>query len=289
MRNLSIIFCILLISITRLPAQVTVEVSTEQDEFLPGEDIPVIARIVNHSGETLKLGADNQWLKFSIEARDGYVVLKTGDVPVTQPFTLESSERATVHVNLAPYFHLPRPGHYLITATLAVPGWDREFSSPQKGFDLIKGAKLWEEQFGVPPSPDSTNAIPEIRTYALQEANYLHSRLMLYAQVTDMDGKINKVVPIGPMVSFGQPEARVGKSSNLHVLYQNGPRTFNYTVINPDGTVILRQTYDYTTRPRMMTSVDGDLAIAGGSRRVTYNDLPPPISTTFDTNVLSPP
>jgi hypothetical protein len=284
-----LLFCILLVSIGRLSAQVTVEVRTDQDEFLPGEDIPAIARIVNHSGETLKLGNDNEWLKFSISGRDGYVVLKTGEVPVTQPFTLQSSERATVHVNLAPYFHLPRPGHYLITATLTVPGWTRQISSSPKGFDVIQGARLWQEQFGVPPPADTTNAMPEVRTYALQEANYLHSRIILYAQVTDKEGKLNKVIPVGPMVSFGQPDAKVGKFSDLNILYQNGPRTFNYTVINPDGQVILRQTYDYTSRPRLIPNADGELAVVGGTRRVTLNDLPPPTVTSVSTNVLSPP
>ncbi|HLX69221.1 MAG TPA: hypothetical protein VKV04_06300 [Verrucomicrobiae bacterium] len=288
MKNL-LLFCILLVSIGRLSAQVTVEVSTDQDEFLPGEDIPVVARIVNHSGETLKLGNDNEWLKFSVAGRDGYVVLKTGEVPVTQPFTLESSERATVHANLAPYFHLPRTGHYLITATLTIPGWSRQVNSSPKGFDVIQGARLWQEQFGVPTRADNTNAMPETRTYALQEANYLHSRLMLYAQVADKEGKLNKVIPIGSMVSFGQPEPQVDKQSNLNVLYQNGPRTFNYTVIDPDGNIILRQTYDYTSRPRLMPNADGEIAVVGGKRRVTHSDLPPPTVTSISTNVLSPP
>jgi hypothetical protein len=284
-----LLFCILLISIGRLSAQVTVDVVTEQDEFLPGEDIPAVAHIVNHSGETLKLGNDNEWLKFSVSGRDGYVVLKSGDVPVNQPFTLESSERATVHVNLAPYFHMPRAGHYLITATVTIPGWTRQVNSSPKGFDVIQGARLWQEQFGVPLRADTTNAMPEVRTYALQEANYLRSRLMLYAQVSDRAGKLNKVVPIGPMVSFGQPEPKVDKSSNLNVLYQNGPHTFNYTVVNPDGNIILRQTYDFTTRPELTANADGELSIVGGTRRVTRNDIPPPTVTSIDTNVLSPP
>jgi hypothetical protein len=284
-----LLFCILLIPVGRLSAQVTVDVVTEQDEFLPGEDIPAVAHIVNHSGETLKLGNDNEWLKFSVSGRDGYVVLKSGDVPVNQPFTLESSERATVHVNLAPYFHMPRAGHYLITATVTIPGWTRQVNSSPKGFDVIQGARLWQEQFGVPSRADTTNAMPEVRTYALQEANYLRSRLMLYAQVSDRAGKLNKVVPIGPMVSFGQPEPKVDKSSNLNVLYQNGPHTFNYTVVNPDGNIILRQTYDFTSRPQMMANADGELSIVGGTRRVTRNDIPPPTVTSIDTNVLSPP
>jgi hypothetical protein len=286
-RNVVLIFCVLLLSISRLCAQVTVEVLTTQDEFLPGEDIPVAARIVNHSGQTLNLGRDNEWLKFSVEARDHFVVMKTGDVPVNQPFTLESSERATVRVNLAPYFNLPRPGRYLITATVTIPQWNQQINSQPKGFDVIQGAKLWEERFGLPKTPGSTNPLPEMRAYALQQANYLHSAITLYVQLSDEAGRINKVFPLGPMVSFGQPEPRVDKLSNLHVLYQNGPRTFIYTVVNPDGKIILRQTYDFTTRPRMIADAEGGIAVAGGARRVNHNDIPAPDFTGKD--VSGPP
>src|SRR5882757_9697311 len=109
MKNSGLLLCILLASIGSLRAQVTVEVLTDQDQFLGGEAIPVGVRITNRSGQTLKLGREEGWLKFSIEARDGYVVLKNGDVPVAGEFTVESSERATVRVNLAPYFHFPKP------------------------------------------------------------------------------------------------------------------------------------------------------------------------------------
>jgi hypothetical protein len=276
-KNARLLFCALLFaSITRLSAQVTVEVLTAQDEFLPGEAIPVIARITNRSGQTLKLGRDEGWLKFSIEARDGYVAYKNGDAPVAGEFTLESSERANVRVNLAPYFQLPKPGHYTITASVVIPEWNRDISSDPKGFDIIQGARLWEQDFGVPKLPGDTNPAPVMRHYALQEANYLRSHLTLYVQVNDDTGKLNKVLPIGPMVSFGQPDPRVDKLSNLHVLYQNGPRTFSYTVVNPDGDLILRQTYDYTTRPRLMPDADGNLMIVGGTRRISRDDIPSP-------------
>ena len=287
MKKPGLLLCILLASLCRLSAQVTVEVLTAQDEFLTGEAISVGARITNRSGQTLKLGRDEGWLKFSIEGSDGYVVLKNGEAPVAGEFTLESTERATVRVNLAPYFHLPRPGHYKITATIAIPEWERQISSAPKGFDVISGAKIWEQDFGVPKEPGDTNAVPEMRKYALQEANYLRSRLTLYIQVTDDSGKINKVLPIGPMLSFGQPDPKVDKKSNLHVLYQNGPNTFSYLVVNPDGEIIVRQTYDFTTRPRLMSDSEGNILVAGGARRITHEDIPPPKSPGND--VSAPP
>jgi hypothetical protein len=275
-KNSVLLFCALLFaSVCRLSAQVTVEVSTYQDEFLPGEAIPVVVKITNRSGQALKLGQSAGWLKFSIEARDGYVAFKNGEVPVPGDVTIESAQWASVRVDLAPYFQLPKAGHYAISASVDVPEWKQQIRSEKKWFDVIQGARLWEQEFGVPKAAGNTNALPEMRKYALQEANYLRSRLTLYVQVTDVSGKINKVLPIGPMISFGQPDPKVDRVSNLHVLYQTGPRSFSYIVINPDGEMITRQTYDYTTRPKLMADASGDLGIVGGTRRFTHDDIPP--------------
>lgn len=275
MKNAGLLLCVLLFaSAVHLSAQVTVEVMTAQDQFLPGEAMPIAVRITNRSGQTLKFGEKEGWLKFAVEARDGYLAYKNGDAPVKGEFTLQSSERATVHVNIGPYFQLPKAGHYTVTATVSIPEWGQDISSAPKGFDVIKGAQLWSQSFGVPRAPGDTNA-PEMRQYALQEANYLRNQLTLYAQVTDDSGRINKVIPIGPMISFGQPQPEVDKMSDLHVLYQNGPRSFKYTVIDPDGDVLVRQTYDYTTRPRLMADKDGILGVVGGTRRLSRDDIPP--------------
>lgn len=271
--------CILLFaSLGRLSAQVTVEIMTDQDEFLPGEAIPVIARVTNRSGQTLKFSHDQRWLKFVVQAKEGYVGLKNSEPIVETDFTLESSEHADVRVNLAPYFQLERTGHYLVTANIDVPEWKRQIQSDPKGFDIIKGARIWQEEFGVPKGPGDTNPAPEMRLYALQEANYLRSRLVLYVQVSDSAGKINRVQPIGPMISFGQPDARVDKLSNLHVLYQTGPHTFSYTITNPDCEIISRQTYEYTSFPRMVPDAQGKITIQGGTRRISRDDLPSPKS-----------
>jgi hypothetical protein len=223
----------------------------------------------------LQLGADEGWVTFAIESRDGFIVLKSGDPIVAGEFTLESSHRATKRVDLTPYFSFSRPGRYSIRATVNIKQWDRTITSPPKNFDIIEGARLWEREIGVPGTGGATNQLPEVRKYALQQANYL-KQLMLYFQLTDNSGKVYKVFPIGPMISFGQPEPQVDKMSNLHLLYQDGPRTFSYSIINPDGVVMVRQTYEFTTRPRLKFDDDGNVTVSGGTRRVTFNDLPAP-------------
>ena len=274
-KNAGLLLSVLLLgSIGRLSAQVTVELLTDQDEFLPGEAIPVIARITNRSGQTLTFAHDKDWLKFSVQAHEGYVAMAKNDLPYEGEFTLQSSERANVRLNIAPYFQFDRTGTYKITATVSIPEWKRQITSDPKSIDIIKGARVWQEEFGVPHTASDTNGAPEMRTYALQEANYLRGHLTLYAQVTDSGGRFNHVTAIGPMISFGQPDAKVDKMSLLHVLYQNGPRTFSYTVLTPECQIIKRQTYDYTSRPRMIADADGNITIEGGTRRISRDDLP---------------
>ena len=258
-------------------AQVTVELLQEQEQFLPAESLPVAVRITNRSGQSLRLGQTEDWLTFSIEARDNQVVPKTGEVPVAGEFVLESSRVVTLRVDLAPYFRLSRPGRYSINATMQLKDWNQNIRSQPKGFDIIQGAKLWEQEVGVPDSVSGTNATPEVRKFVLQQANYLKSQLRLYVRLTDASGaRTFRVFPIGPMVSFGRPEPQVDKFSNMHLLYQSGPHSYTYTVINPNGEIIARRTYDYVDkRPRLAPDAEGKVLVTGGVRRATPSDIPP--------------
>ena len=249
----------------RALGQVTVEVGQTQDQFLPGESVPVAVRITNQSGQTLHLGDEDDWLTFSVEGIGGTVVPKLGEVPVRGAFDLESSGVATKRVDLAPYFPLLQRGRYTVTAMLKIRGWNSEIPSRGKTFDVIEGVNLWEQEFGLPEAAGGTNANPEIRRYCLRQASYLRE-LRLYLRVTDQSGtRPVRVVPIGVMLSFSRPEHRIDKHSNLHVLYQSGPQSFSYTVYNPDGDLITRQTHDYVrTRPRLQVDADGNPQVVGG-------------------------
>ena len=271
--------CLILLAVALLPvsAQVTVEVTTDQDQFLPAESLPVAVRITNRSGRTLRLGREADWLTFSVESRNNEVVPKISEVPVAEEVVLESSRVATLRADLAPCFLLTRPGRYIVTATLRIKDWNESIRSPPKGFDIIEGARLWEQEIGVPDSGSGTNATPEVRKFVLQQANYLKSQLRLYVRLTDASGgRTFRVLPIGPLVSFARPEPQVDMFSNLHLLYQDGPHSFSYTVVNPNGEIIARRTYDYVDkRPRLVPDAGGKILVTGGERRPTPRDVPP--------------
>jgi hypothetical protein len=268
-------------------AQLTVEITMDQEQFLPSEKLPVAVRVSNSSGQTLHLGVDADWLTFSVESADGFVVVKNAEVPVLGEFDLGSSQVATKRVDLQPYFGLMRPGRYTVTATVRIKNWSAEVASPPKKFDVISGVELWSQDFGVPASDGVTNGPPEVRKYILQEANYLSSQLRLYVVVSDApESRVFKVVRIGKMVSFSQPETQLDRSSNLHILWQSGAVTFVYVVVNPDGQLLQQEIYDYvTTRPRLNVNADGSIVVIGGVRRENVEEsseempmvkLPPP-------------
>jgi hypothetical protein len=258
--------------------QLAIELRLDQEQFLTGESIPVRVRVANQSGQPLIFGDSPDWLIFGIEAADGYVVTKLADPPVMGEFNLDSAMTATKHVDLAPYFNLTRPGRYLVTATVKVARWGREWTSQPVKFDVTTGRVLWEQEFGVP----TQSSAPELRRYALLQANHL-KQLKLYARVADAaDGSVRKVFAIGPVVSFSKPEAQLDRQSRLHVLFQIGARAFQYTVITPDGEIVTRQTHDYSgSRPTLKLTEDLNIVVAGGARRVTAGDLPPPRDEDF--------
>ena len=179
MKKLAMLLALLAGCVMEGRAQVSVEVTLDQDQFLPGEPLIAAVRISNRSGQTLHLGADDRWLALSVEAKSGSVVAKTGDVPVRGEFTIESQKRVTKRVDLAPYFALTDVGRYEVSATVSLKELGQENTSLPNASNVIEGARLWEQDFGVPNSKPSADGSPEVRKYILQQANYLKGQLRL--------------------------------------------------------------------------------------------------------------
>jgi hypothetical protein len=268
-----LVFGLAVLAFFRAAAQVDVELSLDQDYFLPSEAVPLAVKITNRSGQQLHLGADADWLTFNVESSDGFVVIKNADVPVQGEFDLETSQLAIKRVDLQPYFAMTKPGRYRVIATLHIKDWSVQIASAPLHFDVVTGAKLWAQDFGV---PDGTNAAPEARKYTLEQANYLKEQLRLYVQVSDRsEALIYKVSVLGPMVSFSRTEAQVDRQSRLNVLWQTGAQSFSYTLVNPDGTVAATDYYDnFYSRPRLTVNENGEVVVQGGTRRPKPSELP---------------
>ena len=256
-----------------LHAQVSLELAQDQDQFLPAEAMPLAVKITNLSGQPIHLGAATNWLSFAVESVDGYIVIKNAEVPVFGEFDLESSQMGTKRVDLAPYFQMNKAGRYKVIASLRMPEWGATVTSAPRTFDVIHGSKIWTQQFGV---STGTNSLPDVRKYTLKQANYLRAQLRLYVQVSDSDDqRFYHTEPLGPLVSFSQPEAQVDRTSQLHVLWQTGAQSFTYSVVSPDGKVLSQNTYDNLgSRPRLGVNETGGVIVIGGHKRGIPAEIP---------------
>src|SRR5579884_58720 len=179
MKKLVLALALLPLFAWNLSAQVSVEVLMSQGQYVANEAIPVKVRVVNHSGQTLLFGQED-WLSFSVEARDGLVVLKSGEPPQPHDFNIRSAEMATTpRTDLAPYFLIARPGRYSVTATIRIKDWDKALVSKPVFFDVVQGVRIWEQEFGIPQSPTNHNE-PEVRKYILQQATMSRSMKLYF-------------------------------------------------------------------------------------------------------------
>jgi hypothetical protein len=266
----------------------SVEATPDQEQYLPGETLIVKVRMANYSGQNLPLGKDAAWLSFSLEDARHLPLAKQGPVPVTGEFNIEPSMTATKKVNLAPYYDLTQPGRYYVSATVTVPQWGRSVQSKQVYFDIIAGNNVWEQEFGVPGTAKE-NSAPELRRYALVQT--IHSKVpRLYFRLTSArEGQLHRIMLLGPVVSFSNPEPEIDQFSNFHVLYQAAGRTFMHYLFNPDGVLLARETYEYSdSRPVLRAHKDGRITVVGGTRLVQASDLPPPTTANVDSNAKTP-
>lgn len=287
MKKLVSALALLLAFAGSLSAQVTVEVLMGQNQFVANEAVPVRVRIINHSGQTVLFGKED-WLSYSVEAGDGQVVFKTGEPAQPHDFDVRSSEMATTPaVDLEPCFTFTRPGRYKVKATVRIKDWNRTVTSEPATFDVVRGVQIWQQEFGVPQSP-TNHREPELRKYILQQAT-MSRNMRLYLRVTDAaESTTYRVVPIGAVISFGEPRTRLDKDSNLHLLYQQGAHVYSYLEFTPKGELALRQTYDYAgSAPRLDVDDAGNVGVAGGVRHFAENDVPS--SRPSLTNVIAPP
>jgi hypothetical protein len=255
---------------------VTADLGVAQEQTLPNEDLRVAVKITNISGRTLQFGKEADWLTFKVESLDGFAVPSHGQPPVTGEFSLDSSTAGTKRVNITPHFNIQRPGRYRVIATVKLPQWGSEVSTPPKTFEVLTGTKLKVIDFGVPSSASSTNA-PEMRKYILQQANY-SKELKLYVRVTDAtETETLKVLSLARIFSFSRPELQLDRFSNLHVVVQTAQKGFSYFEINPEGQLLARQTHDFKgdSRPHLVPTDDGLITVTGGVRREADDDLPP--------------
>ena len=270
-----------------LRGQVTVELEFDKDFYIADESMTASVRITNFSGRSLVFGRDNEWLRFLVEQEDGFLAKQKGVAPVVGEFEIPNASRGTRRVNLAPYYKMVLPGRYQVTASVFSQELDEVLRSSPVHVNIIRATALWQKEFGIAVEEEGGKPSYEIRKYVLIRA-LNNNRLELYVRVASRDdSKVYGVFPVGNLVAFGSPEAQVDRQSRLHLLQQYGARSFRYLVVTPEGELKIRRRHDYAkSRPRLVRSAQHGIAVLGGIRVRTANDLPPLTDRLKDESAL---
>jgi hypothetical protein len=251
-----------------LHGQVEVNLEFAQGQYLPDETCEVAVRIVNLSGDSLTFGATADWIHFSVESQEGELVSRLREPEEIGEFALKSSTRGTVRYDIAPMFRIDRPGRFRVVATIQRPGSGESIKSPPAEFEVLRGARIWDKDFGVPGGGGK-------RRYILQQAHFLKGT-RLYARITDdNETETVRVMSLGQLVSFNTPLASLDAGNRLHVLHQIGSDTYLYHRVSVDGTIEVRQMFVAgRARPKLGVNGDGEVAVLEATRRVSPYDLP---------------
>lgn len=277
LKKITLYFSLLFCAVFGAHGQVDVSLEFKKEFFLAHESILAEVKIVNFSGKTLHFGADKNWLQFSIESRGEFPVEKMGDLDVVEKFEVPNASRAIRRVHLVPAYKIDHAGRYRISAYVNIPELNTQLVTTPVEIGILSATVVWDREIGVVKDDKDPSAPIEIRKYSLMRA-VNESQIDLYVKVTDKyQQHIYGVYSLGNIVSFGEPERQVDRFSNLHVLMQNGARTFRYTIVKPDGKILLRQRHDYSnSRPKLMMDKTGLIQVRGGSRKPSFDDIPSP-------------
>jgi hypothetical protein len=260
---------------------VTAELSLEQNQLLPDEKMYLKLTLHNRAGQDLKLGVDSDWITFTVagEKNDLAPQIGTGHVPIDGEFTLPAGLYGSREFNLTPYFDFRQPGRYTVRASIKIPQWQQVVAVQPATFTVVKGtplSNLPEMAVGVRLLNAESNQPPEIRKFSLEKSEATAGG-KLYVRLTDATGgRTLRLVPVGNFFAFSQPDVKLDRYNNLHVLHQTDAKAFTYCVIDTQGMIVERQTYQYVDRrPALREGSNGMVDVAGGSRVISANDLPP--------------
>ena len=258
------------------------ELSLAQKQLLPDEKMHLKLTVQNRSGQDLKLGTESDWLTFTVmgEKNEAVAPLGTNHVYIEGETTVPAGNSASREFNLTPFFDFRQPGRYSVKATIRIPEWGGVVEVPPASFTIVKGirlASLDDLEVGVPLLQREPNQPPEMRKYKFEKSDAMGS-MRLYVRLTDATGSQTlRLIPVGPLFSFSEPEVRLDRYNDLHVLHQTDAKKFNYCVIDTLGQILERQTWQYTDqRPGLRADAEGGVSVAGGARIVSDSDLPPP-------------
>jgi hypothetical protein len=257
---------LLLLGAAQARAQVQVELKLPRLQFIAYEPVTATIGITNLAGRDIELhDADGEnWFGFEVTGSQGQSIgpIKALSQP---PLKIAAGQHVTQKINLTPLFQVQDYGAYHVRAHIYFPDLGKFFYSQAKVFEVTDARPIWQQTVGMPDGAGPGNA----RTYSLM-TNRFPDHTSLYVRIANKDtGVVYATYSLGRMIIYDDPKVQIDKTNQLHVLHCSAPRTWSYSVIGLNGEVVSHTTYMETkTRPRLLQTADGMVAVRGGMAEV---------------------
>jgi hypothetical protein len=261
MRWLFICFCLSLTGVTAEP--LGVQIRFDNDTYLIYEAIQATVSIHNYSGREIQFdeGDQSSSLNFVVTTENSRMIRNLARPALGASVTIPPGQTVSQTINLLPLYELRERGTYRVKAIVKTPLGTVE--SAPVAITLINGRELWSQVVGLPASEGSPE---QYRTYSLVARRGTHEDSLYVSVRDDPHTMVYSLISLGAFLSTTEPQVRVDRFGNLHVIFQNAPRSFGYAEIDPIARPIARAAYsDFTGHPTL-TIKDGEVSVTGGEQ-----------------------
>ena len=251
-------------------AQLEVQLNAPRKEFVPGENVPLVVTITNHTDASVALKniPGRSWLHLELSRYGELTPIPPESTPRYPDITITPGSRRAFTITLKPHYSLNREGSYRASVTLRLPDMHTTYSSNSTSFSLSAGGTL--RKFTV--QARGQRLVTSLKLLSQKGINYI------FGQVMNADTRIPLgACLLGQYLNFMEPKVLLDRAQNVHVLMQSTPEFYTYAVMDTFGA---RKQYVVLKR----TGGPVDLVSTGGGIR--YVGLAPYKSPKKDSDTM---
>jgi hypothetical protein len=252
-----------------LHAQIQVELKLKRLQYIAYEPIVATLNITNMAGRNVELRdpRGQHWFGFEVTGSEDRPIAPGAQDTPEPSLQVASGQTITRKFNLTPVYPIHDLGTYHVRANVYFADFDKYFYSRPQVFQITNARPVWEKKVGL---PEGTPGAGRVRSYSLL-TNRFADHSSLYVRVEDKDnGVVYATYPLGRLMSYDDPQAKIDRLNQLHVLHCAAPRTWTYSHVGLNGQLLRHETFLETkSRPHLRRTSNGEVAVAGGMR-----DLP---------------
>jgi hypothetical protein len=260
-RTLPVILALLGLMASSVHAQLGVGLALPQRDYILYEPVMLEIALLNSSGKNIIFNEDQKWIDLEVVREKTDLISKTDRPIVDKTIYLDAASSVTLKTNVTYTHEIREPGNYEIQAKVRYKG--RTYASAILPITIVNGSVQWKQRFAY-TNPKSKK--DEIREYELV-AQKQNKGNRLVARIRDPEKRrVMCCTPVGDLMGFGAPEAKIDSGGTLHVLNQIAPKQYLYSKISPEG---IRERPRFfisvTNPPSLIESAEEGILVLGGN------------------------